>query len=141
MFPRNSALQITLRLIEFKNYFFRSYMCKTSIRKPNCYRNIVIQIKLVRTAGVSHDFLRTDTPLESHYPVRSSLAKEGFNLVLTTRNRRQPSLNKIRNLLTRYLTEVCFLLLIRYRPYDLSTLVVIRFFIYASQLKRMRTSL
>ena len=71
------------------------------------------------TTGVSHDFFRTHT-LRKPLFVRSSLAKEGFNLVLTTRNRRQPSLHKIRDLLTRYLTEVRYLLSILYRPFDFS---------------------
>ena len=64
-------------------------MCKTSIRSPSCRRNIIIQIKLVL-----REFHTISTGHTRRKPlfVRSSLAKEGFNLVLTTRNRRQPSL-------------------------------------------------
>ena len=92
-------------------------MCKTSICRSSCPRNIIIQIKLLlqefHTISSEHTW-------RNLLFVRSCLAKEGFNLVLTTRNRRQPSLHKIRDLLTRYLREVRYLLSILYRPFDFS---------------------
>ena len=78
-------------------------MCETSISSPSYPRNIIIRIKLV---------LREFYTICSGHTWRkllfvcSSLAKVGFNLVLTTRNRRQPSLQKTRHLLTRYIHSI-----------------------------------
>lgn len=78
-------------------------MCKTIICSPSCPRNSAIQIKLALGEPHTISFGHTCRKL---LLVGFSLAKAGFNLVLTTRIRRRPFLWKMGELLTSCLKEL-----------------------------------
>ena len=93
------------------------------------------------TAGVSHDFVSTHLEKAIIRTPFSTLAKEVFNLVLTTRDRRQAFCRKFEI----HLPEISWKSVTFSRSFidhlTFQPLVVIRSYIYASQIKRMRTSL